>query len=721
MKGGEGQMVSLLPRSPLQAAIIEPLKDGARLPLDDLLLGGRDMAARLEGASRRLTSLVDEWKQTPWQLTRPHASEDDDLLRRISTTLLALRVDLRDLDQHLAEARKASPDARALNLGRRLEVWQKLLLCCRANDIREFLMLTAAYDWLMKGSPSLAAKRALVSGGPDSPAWREYLGKAESLANRHAYAQTPEWKRVYATQLELGRSLKPLVQHLEVRVKKCSDTFEAAAAAHEEAICRGVAEAQRETVGRLEGSILAAGLHLADAEGVEWRESEAFQALNAPGRAVSESLPFTFRVPPLLTEQDHELAMTWALAAGGTSYHEEQMRSARQAEVTAIDIYRELYGAAEDLSIGQLRLDGDRRWRSADICSGDRWIDVKNARRSFSSRNTYSEHCVPQFKLDRRGQDVLISAFLSPYRLREFDGTTEPLVWLGETTRSEIADLEQAFGSPHLSVNFSGVEASLLPPWLFDYPSSFYSTRDAGFSRLRAANYTFPIQKVHPAIALLARGAEGFIGHAPPEATSSSSSCDAETLELARRVASVQAVRRPVVFLHLLDRFCRSLLEDKALPGKELRWLLYPPIGTSHPVGTDSRLPLFLCDPLRTVSELLTVLSRASETCRNRALAFTRFRLRGTGILQGFADTGRWRTIVAYCGGWGRLPDGRPVRCGQNPVFLGQDEPCGVCDRLICHRCGYCGQDCPACRPRQQDWPPMEPVPKSGAPFIVEM
>lgn len=700
-----------------QTVIIEALtlKDGVRFSLDDLLRSGRDEAARLEVASRRLRALASGWRPTPWQRTRPHATHDDDLLQRAATTQSALRSDLRDLDKHLAAAREASPDAGVLNCGHRLEVWRKLLSLCQASDVQGFLAMTGAHDWLMKESPAVAAKRALVSGGADSPAWKELLREAEALANRHAYSQTPEWKRVYANQLEQGRSLQPLVRLLEARVKKGSDAFEAARAAHDETIHRSVAVAQRESVGRLEESIHAAGHLITELESVDRRESEALQALHAPVRALLESLPFTFRVPLLLTEQDHDLAMIWARGAGESSFHDSRMHSARQAELTAIEMYRELYGAAEDLSIGQLRLDGDRRWESADIASGGRWIDVKNARRSFSSRNNYSEHCVPRFKLDRRGQDVFISAFLSPYRPHEFDGAAEPLVWLGETTRSEIAELEQAFGSPHLSVSFSEIEASLLPPWLFDYPSSFYKNRDAALSRLRGPGYTLPIQDVHPSIALLARGAEGFLGPVPPEAVSPSISCDAELLELARRLASVRTVRRSVVFLHLLDRFCRSLLEDKAFPGEQLRWLLYPPMGTSPSALAAIHHPLVLCDPLGVVSELLAVLSKASETCRGLALAFTRFRLRGSGILQGFANTGRWRTIIAYCGGWGRLRDGRSVRCGQNPVFLGQDESCTECERLICHRCGYCGQGCPECLPRQQDWPAMEPLPRSGS------
>lgn len=694
------------------------LTDGSRSSLDDLLQCSRDAATRLEGALRRLRLLVDEWKPSPWQRIRPHASDDDDLLRHAAATLLTLRNDLRELERHLDEFRKTAPDARILDLRHRLETWRELLSCCRADETSAFLTLTDAHDWLRKGR--IAAKRALVLGGPASAAaWQEYRVKAATLANEHAYEKTPEWRRVYETQLTLGKSLAPLVPFIEDRVRKCSNVLETTATNHEAMIHRAVAAARRETVCRLGEAIRAAELSHAELEGVDQRESRAFQALCAPGRVVSESLPSTLRVPPLLTLQDHDLAMIWAGAAGGTSYHEEQMRSARQAELAAIGVYRELYGAAEDLSIGQLRLDSDTRWTTADILAGDRWIDVKNARRSFSSRNGYSEHCVPRFKLDRRGQDVLISAFLSPYRPREFEVTAEPVVWLGETTRSEIAALEQAFGSPHLSVHFATGEMSLLPPWLFDYPSSFYRDRDAALARLRGPGYTFPLQNVHPSLALLTRGADDHLGSALSDFTSPTSSCDEEFLELARRLTSLQTVRRPVIFLHLLDRFCQSLLDDKTFPGEDLRWLLFPPIETPHTAVTNSRHPLVLCDPLGVVSELLTVLSKASETCRGRALDFCRFRLRGSGILQGLANTGRWRTFVAYCGGWGSLPDGRPVRCGQNPVFLGQDEPCGACDRLICHRCGYCGQDCPECGPRQRAWPAMESLPRAESASVI--
>src|SRR5262249_25878014 len=109
--------------------------------------------------------------------------------------------------------------------------------------------------------------------------------------------------------------------------------------------------------------------------------------------------------------------------------------------------------------------------------------------------------------------------------------------------------------------------------------------------------------------------------------------------------------------------------------------------------------------PLKTVKELLDVLERVAESCPQHAAAFVRFRLTGAGVLQGRCDDGKWQTILAYCGGWRRLPNGQKVRCAQSPLFLGQDETCYACGKLVCHRCGYCNDRCSDRSARQANWP----------------
>jgi hypothetical protein len=45
------------------------------------------------------------------------------------------------------------------------------------------------------------------------------------------------------------------------------------------------------------------------------------------------------------------------------------------------------------------------------------------------------------------------------------------------------------------------------------------------------------------------------------------------------------------------------------------------------------------------------------------------------------------------------------VKCGQSPLYVGQNESCNACGKLVCHQCGYCAKSCQACAPRQAEWP----------------
>lgn len=681
-------------------------------PLHELLPRAHVGALQLASARNSLEALTRQWRPSPWQRVRSHAENDDRLRERISALVVALKRELLDFDQLLSEARHSQPDSSVRVLASRLEVLRELLRLCRKNDCTGFLDLTAGHPKLSQLIPGLSKKRALVSDTHRSgPAWQTWILQARENATAWAFPNTPEWRRAHDQIVAQGGSLGTLIPRIEPLVARDEAALAAVTASHEERCHRDVALANPAAVQALAERLRVAAHLVAEVEAVRTREEVLIQAWTAPGLAAARLLPATTRTPPELDDEDRALAELWAGSAGGDPYRSEQMLSARQAEVTALELYRDLYGAAEDLSLGQVCGDPASRWMTADIRVPDRWIDVKNSRRSFSSPNTYSEHCVPRFKQDRRGQDVVISAFLSHYFRLGPNGVPEPVVWLGETTRSAVAELEGVFGSSYLAVDFSRAEVAMLPPWLFDYPAAFYRERDAVLAKLGSDEVTYPLHQVPVAVPLL-------LGHVPlPPCTGESEPTvgigvyERELLELARRHSTVRVVTRPIVFLHILDRFCRSFLEGQPFPGEVLRALLFP-VWSQQPSETpDDRLPLTLCDPLRIVSELLDVLQKASESYRSRAIAFRRFRLRAAGILQGLTASGTWRTIIAYCGGWGRLRDGRRVRCGQNPVFLGQDEPCELCDRLICHRCGYCSNACPACESRQQDWQSMEPSP----------
>ena len=412
------------------------------------------------------------------------------------------------------------------------------------------------------------------------------------------------------------------------------------------------------------------------------KEIDSLDALNAPWKTVHFFKDITKPKKPLLTENDHKLILNWSQPYGLSTYKGKAMTSAREAEVAAFKLYSNLYGNAEDLSILQVTSPKDDRWKYADIATNGRWIDVKNARTSFSSSNSYSEHCVPQFKLDRKKRDVPISSFLSQYH----DDAPQPIIWLGETTFGELEKLQNEFNSQYLKVTFAThLNNNFLPAWLFDYPSVCYRDRKAALEVIRSPEFIFPRQECDIGIGVLANRVissktEGTLG--------------LEAMELERRIKKC-GLNRAVLFLHVLDRFCHISLDEKTFKETGLDIILFSRF------NRNKEAPLGVYDPLETVWNLWNVLVAISEKCLKETRRFTMFRLRGANILQGKTNGGRWLTVFAYCGGWLRLENGTSVRCGQNPIYLGQDYPCQSCGHLICHRCGFCSTQCSDCKTRQ--------------------
>lgn len=376
-----------------------------------------------------------------------------------------------------------------------------------------------------------------------------------------------------------------------------------------------------------------------------------------------------------LNEDDVRLASSWADPLGNTPYWRSAMLSARRAERSVLRSYATLYGMATDLSIEQLG-GVDARWRSADIEAGGVLIDVKNARESFTSPRSYSEHCVPRFKNDRVDGDVIISGILSPYvtsERAEPEGNSR-LTWLGEVTQTDIARLSKEFHSEYLDTQLrTDHRGSFVPPWLFEYPRHAYTDRQQALAELKAMSEVFPRHEVPVTAAVLL--------DVVPEQESSAEVREARNL-LARKKRI--ALSRPAMFLHVIDTFCRSQIERSSFPGDAMRAVLFP--------IDDEEAPLGMCDPLATISSLLETLSKAEPTLDG--LRFVRFQLSAPGILRGCTVEGRWQTIIAYCGGWKRLESGKQVRCGKNPIALGEDRPCPNCGYLVCSECNFCKKEC---------------------------
>jgi hypothetical protein len=175
-----------------------------------------------------------------------------------------------------------------------------------------------------------------------------------------------------------------------------------------------------------------------------------------------------------------------------------------------------------------------------------------------------------------------------------------------------------------------------------------------------------------------------------------------EAVAVLGRIGATAAPTRPLLFLHILDRFCSTARQGVPFDASALRQIIFhgePWV----PADCSNVTPLAVMDPLETVKELLDVLEKVAKSCAQRAIAFTSFKLAAPGWFQGRVNDGKWHTIFAYCGGWLKRPNRVPVKCGKSPLYLGQNDWC-VGGKLVCRTCGFCSSSCRNCRPRQAEW-----------------
>jgi len=130
---------------------------------------------------------------------------------------------------------------------------------------------------------------------------------------------------------------------------------------------------------------------------------------------------YSFSPETTFNQDDEGLVSRWTVI-GNHKYNKLAMESARKAELAALSIYRNLYSEVQDISILQITNPSEDLWKLADIRvaldqeGNDRLIDVKNARRSFNSPDSYSEFCIPQYKyFERNDSEVIIASMLSNY------------------------------------------------------------------------------------------------------------------------------------------------------------------------------------------------------------------------------------------------------------------------------------------------------------------
>lgn len=418
--------------------------------------------------------------------------------------------------------------------------------------------------------------------------------------------------------------------------------------------------------------------------------------------------------------------LEYILTSKGLSkdFHLGRMLSARAAEKSLLAYFKKRTPNARDISKTQLKEPRGGEWQTHDLLIDGAMIDVKNARRAQNSPGSYVEHCVPRFKmghiLHKRvlvagvmssylwPKDLLAANAYSPDKRPIFLGTTsidiinslkkhfDPLGIL-QIELGNLGDRELAEG---ISDNFTD-SSYLLPPWVFNYPDDHYNHRTS--SQKKFGDLQLPFREVYDRIL---NGPQQILiksflplmilGSIDPE----------EYADLVFRsewerlfIKEIQLWRKeyglslPFLFLSILSFTLRMAYRNDDIASKfhpkKISDLIFPHSLT----GAITERPLFIYDPLKTVSSLINNLSILWDKNLPRLKSYRWFKLGGLNILRGYnAEEKREETLIAYCGG--RLPD--YSKCGNSPLVIDYEgaELCPHCFHLICPKCHYCSSAC---------------------------
>ncbi len=413
-----------------------------------------------------------------------------------------------------------------------------------------------------------------------------------------------------------------------------------------------------------------------------------------------------------LSEQDECLAKQWMSSEYvKNDYMLAQMLSARAAEKFTIKFYQSIGFTVEDVSLKQITESYNQDWINYDLRLINNkktlYVDVKNARTTFSNRNNdkkgYSEFCVQKFKKNRNKDEIIIAGVLSPYvkpeQIKEsskIHPRTSPIIFMGEITEKEISEIENHFLNQFSSVIMPRDTQKLyLPPWLFDYPiEPFYSQRKQAVLKLRNLNeFDFPewediqILKINFIPIFIEAKMD-----LPEHWKTHLAKWKIDLIDRFNKI-DLERITLPYVFLTLLSHFLDTFRSGStSFHPAEYKDLIYY---QNNPLG--------ICDPIKTIEELCNILSIVWDNKHKSKIdEFKIFRFKGRGLLEGKKDSkDSLKTIIAYCGG--RLETTNVV-CGLSPLILGQHNNCHICGKLICPEpgCGFCKDGCLGKEERKQ-------------------
>ncbi|AZB71476.1 hypothetical protein [Synechococcus elongatus] len=412
---------------------------------------------------------------------------------------------------------------------------------------------------------------------------------------------------------------------------------------------------------------------------------------------------------------DKELADLWGNRTR-IDFEKAKMLSARGAEKLVQYFYRNLGSNVEDLAIHQIN-NKSIEWKKADICISQnnlsKLIDIKNSRQTINS-DIYSEFCIPEFKKNR-GKDVVIAAVLSPYLKLEFmnsDGAPFKIQdpqYLGELSNSQLQSLNQDFRNDIIRLDMTRTDPkTYLPPWLFDYCSTFYQEQ-INIATQFLDLHEDEIPSYDDLLILNKNQIDYYIPifiyanrSIPASWQDNVPSWKQTFIQLLYR-SNKESLKLPHIFIAILRHFLIMLsTNNNSYHPNQLLYFL----NLNKAVSGNDINPLKIYYPLNIVSEFCQTLSTVwNNKNRLKLTGFKIFKFDGKGLLTGKFSEKDYHptTILAFCGG---TIQGKG-KCGYSPLIIGKDVNCHYCGKLICPKndCGYCSYNCIGHKERNQRKP----------------
>ena len=382
-----------------------------------------------------------------------------------------------------------------------------------------------------------------------------------------------------------------------------------------------------------------------------------------------------------------------------SNYDTCRLLSARIAEKAATRFYRGLNATVTDESIMQIS-GGATNWLDFDLSADSKKVDVKNARRSFTSSDNYSEQFVKEWKLSG-DQNVTILGTLSDYVVRDKFLASESgdVLVLGEVTREKIKRLETWVNHTYseiLDANFAD-NRSFLPGWMYEFPPTYYQNRNHK-TGVNIENFLSSLSEGDAQIddysnqlVLDSDVPRWLLGLTEKWDLAQHFLSDPEEIKIWHSIQESKkhvGINRRMLYLLILASVLSRVADHNATFSPEL-WQKF----LFSDKNNSSYYPLGLHDPQAQIFNLIKLLSNMWARNRQELSNFTLFKLSSPNVLRGRNKDGKWKTIFAFCGGW--LGDPYPKKCGKNPIYLGESSSCETCGKLSCSECDHCDDNCP--------------------------